>query len=145
MDRTSAVAYLTEEFAELATDAKFTSTQTTNAYDTAIDNALRKLDFAETDLATADVAQADVQKYLKLLEYFALKRFSRLLAIRFDVEAGNKAIVASRSQAFRMVEQLVEETREELAVLGIVIGGSQTFEMGRVNLDFLEPSTLAEF
>lgn len=146
MDRASALAYLTSEFAELATDAKFSSTQTSTAYSTAIDNSLRKLGVFEEDLATADVVQADIQKYIKLLEYFALRRFSRLLAVRFDVEAGNKSIVATRSQAFRMVEQLIEEARSELAVLGIVVGGdNKIFEMGRINLDFLEPSKLGEF
>lgn len=145
MDRTSAMAYLTEEFAELATDAKFTSQQTTNAYNTAIDNSLRKLNFAETDLPTADVDQTDIQKYLKLLEFFALKRFSRLLSLRFDAKAGNGAVDATRSQAFAHVERLLDDTRGELAQLGIIIGGSNFFEMGRVQLDFLEPSNLAEF
>lgn len=145
MDRTSAVNYLQEEFRELAVDAKFTSQQTTDAYSTAIDNALRKLNFAETDLPTADVAQADVQKYIKLLEFFALKRFSRLLSLRFDAKAGNGAVDATRSQAFAHVERLIDDTRGELAQLGIIIGGSNFFEMGHVNLDFLEPGILAEF
>lgn len=146
MDRVSAMAYLSTEFAELATDAKFSSGQTSTAYSTAIDNSLRKLGVVEEDLATADVVQADIQKYLKLLEYFALKRFERLLAVRFDAEVGQKAVVASRSQAFKMVQQLVEEARSELAVLGVVVGGdNKTFEMGRINLDFLEPSKLGEF
>lgn len=146
MDRVTAKTYLTNEFAELATDAKFTSTQIDTAYSTAIDNSLRKLGFVEEDLPTADVVQADVQKYIKLLEYFALKRFSRVLSIRFDAEVGQKAVVASRSQAFKMVEQLIEEARSELAVLGIVVGGdNNAFEMGRINLDFIEPRTLSEF
>ncbi len=46
MDRTSANAYLTEEYRELATDAKFTTQQTTDAYSTAIDMGLRQLGFA---------------------------------------------------------------------------------------------------
>lgn len=145
MDRISAKAYLTSEFAELATDAKFDNWQISQAYDTAIDNSLRKLNFAETDLPSANVAQADIQKFIKLLEYFALKRFSRLLSLRFDVEAGNKSIVATRSQAFQHVERLIQEAVGELAVLGIIVGGSSYFELGRINLDFLEPKTLSEF
>ena len=77
--------------------------------------------------------------------YFSLKRFSRLLSLRFDVEAGNKAVVAQRSQAFSHVERLVQEAVGELAILGIIVGGSSFFEMGRVELDFNEPKTLAEF
>lgn len=145
MDRTSAFSYLTTEFTELATDAKFDANATANAYNTAIDNSLRKLGFAEEDLQTADVTQADIQKFIKLLEYFSLKRFSRLLSLRFDVEAGNKAIVATRSQAFQHVERLVQEAIGELAILGIIVGGSSFFEMGRIELDFNEPRTLAEF
>jgi hypothetical protein len=145
LDRTSAFSYLTTEFTELATDAKFDANATANAYNTAIDNSLRKLGFAEEDLQTADVTQADIQKFIKLLEYFSLKRFSRLLSLRFDVEAGNKAIVATRSQAFQHVERLVQEAIGELAILGIIVGGSSFFEMGRIELDFNEPRTLAEF
>src|SRR2546421_1456345 len=145
MDRVSAKAYLTSEFAELATNAKFDANATSQAYDTAINNALRKLNFAETDLPTAVVVQADTQKYIKLLEFFALKRFSRLLSLRFDVEAGNKAVVAQRSQAFSHVERLVDEARGELAVLGVIVGGGSFFEMGRVELDFNEPNILSEF
>lgn len=146
MDRATAKTYLTSEFAELATNAKFSSGQTNTAYSTAIDNSLRKLGFVEEDLPTADVVQADVQKYIKLLEYFALRRFARILSTQFDAEVGQKAVVATRSQAFRMVEQLIEESRSELAVLGIIVGGdNKTFEMGRVNLDFLTPHRIAEF
>jgi len=145
LDRASAMAYLTEELSELAVDAKFTPTQTTNAYNTAIDNALRKLGFVETDLPTAVVVQADTQKFIKLLEYFSLKRFSRLLSLRFDVKAGNGAVDATRSQAFKQVERLVQESVNELAVLGVIVGGSTFFEMGRIELDFNEPRTLAEF
>ena len=145
MDRATALAYLTEEFAELAVNAKFDANQTSAAYGTAIDNALRKLNFVETDLPTAVVQQADILKFIKLLEYFSLKRFSRLLSLRFDVKAGNGAVDATRSQAFKQVERLVQESVNELAVLGVIVGGSTFFEMGRIELDFNEPKTLAEF
>jgi hypothetical protein len=144
VNRTSAKSYLTSEFAELAVDAEFTTSQTDTAYSTAIDNSLRKLGFVEEDLPTADVSQADIQKYLKLLEYFVLKRFARFYAKDYDAKAST--VDAKRSQAFNMIEQLIAETRSELAVLGMIVGGgSDTFEMGRITLDFLEPSTLSEF
>jgi hypothetical protein len=143
MNRTAASLYLTNEYAELATDAKFTSDQLTTAYDTAIDMSLRWLDVAETDLAAADVAQANVLKYLALLNYFALKRFQRLLSIRTDVKIANRALDVSRSQAFSAVSKLLEQAEEELEGLGISIKNS--FEMGRVTLDFQEPSLPNEF
>jgi hypothetical protein len=64
VDRTAATTYLTQQFRELATDAKFTTQQTSDAYDNAIDMALRYLGIAETDLATADVVQSAVLKYI---------------------------------------------------------------------------------
>lgn len=145
MDRPTATAYLVEEFSDLATDSKFTSGQITSAYSTALDNSLRHLGYEETDLPTADVDQVNVIKYVALLEYFTLKRFMRLYSLKFDVEAGNKAIVATRSQAFNMLKSLLGQAEADLARLGIPLGGVASFEMGRVTLDYLEPSTLAEF
>jgi hypothetical protein len=146
MNRAAAATYLTSEYAELATDAKFTSAQTTTAYNTAIDMSLRQCGFQESDLATADVAQADTLKFLACLNYYALKRFSAVYAIRFDVKAGSGAIDAERSQAFKnLFERMLANAAAELAQYGVNVGGAQAFELGRINLDFLEPSTLGEF
>src|SRR6267154_4393762 len=118
MDRTAASSYLTTEYSELATDAKFTSGQLIVAYNTAIDMSLRWLDVAETALATADVAQDNVLKYIALLNYFTLKRFQRLLAIRTDVKIANRALDVSRSQAFNAVSKLLDSAEQELEGLG---------------------------
>lgn len=145
MDRTAATAYLTEEYSDLATDAGFTSTQITAAYSTATDQALRQLGIAEADLATADI-ESDVLKYTACLNYYALLRFARLLALRFDVSLPGP-VKADRSQAFDRVKQLMDEAADELAGLGILVGSASknAFQMGRVNLDFLEPGTVDEF
>ncbi len=143
MNRAAANAYLVEEYRELATDAEFTSDQTTAAYSTATDMALRQLGVVETDLATADVAQADTLKYIACLNYYALARFAKLLAIRFDVKAGSGAIDAARSQAFDRVNLLKGQAAAELAQYGINIGGVEGSQMGWLGLDFNEPSTLA--
>ncbi len=145
MDRATATTYLTNEYVDLATDSKFTSGQISTAYSTAIDNSLRQLGYAETDLATADVDQTNVKKYLALLEYFTLKRFLRLYSLKFNVKAGSGAVDASRSQAFEQIRQLLGDAEADLARLGIPLGGIQSFEMGRLTTDILEPSTLAEF
>lgn len=140
MDRASALAYLTSQYAELATYAKFTSGQVTAAYNVALDMSLRYLDYAEADLASADVTQANTLKYLALLEYFALDRFSKLLSIQFDVTLPGP-VQAARSQAFKNVMTLKAQAEMKLSQLGIDIGGNgQTMQMGRLNLDFLEPS-----
>lgn len=146
MDRATALTYLTNEFSELATDAEFSNSQTTTAYSTAIDNSLRQLGFFEEDLPTADVVQADVRKYLKLLEYFALKRFARFYSKDFDAKVGSGAVDAKQSQAFAQISALVEEVRSELAVLGVIVGGdNNSFEMGSVNLGFLAHCSPSEF
>lgn len=145
MDRSSAVNLLTQQYRELATDAEFTTQDTTDAYDAAIDMSLRQLGTQESDLATADVEQPNVLKYIALLNYYTLKRFSTLYSIKFDVEAGQKEIVAALSQAFKMITVLLAQAAEELTQYGIFVGSSQGFQMGRMTLDYLEPSTLSEF
>lgn len=145
MDRTSATTYLTNEFSDLAKGAKFTSTQISTAYAIAIDNALRQLDYAETDLATADVEQVNIKKYIALLEYFALKRFLKPYGTKVDVKAGSGAVDARKSQAFEMLRQLFADAEADLARLGIPLGGLASFEMGSINLGFLASRTLSEF
>jgi len=145
MNRTDATNLLTQQYRELATDAEFTTQNTTDAYNAAIDMSLRQLGYQESDLATADVDQPNVLKYIALLNYYTLKRFSTLYSIKFDVEAGQKAIVASLSQSFKMITALLNQAAEELTQYGIFVGSSQGFQLGRMTLDYLEPSTLSEF
>lgn len=145
MNRASAVSLLTQQYRELSTDAKFTTQQTTDAYNAAIDMSLRQLGYQESDLATVDVIQTDTLKYIACLNYYTLKRFSVLLSIRFDVEAGQRSIVANRAQAFRAVDRLIHQAAEELTQYGIFVGNVEGFQMGRINLDFQESSVLSEF
>jgi hypothetical protein len=140
MNRAAALAYLQQEYRELMVDAKLSEQQMTDAENVAIDNSLRYLQVPESELSTAEVEQSNVLPFLALLGFFLLKRIARILAIRFDVEAGNGAINAKRSQAFRQIQHLIDEARAEVASLGIVIGETDAFQMGRLNLDFLEPS-----
>lgn len=145
MNRTAATTLLTQQYRELAVDAKFTSQQITDAYNAAIDMSLRQLGTQESDLLTIDVQQSSVLKYIALLNYYALKRFSTLLSIKFDVKAGSGAVEAARSQAFKMVATLMEQAAEELTQYGIFVGNVQGFQIGTMTLDFQEPSVLSEF
>jgi chemotaxis response regulator CheB len=145
MLRADASAYLVEEYRDLADEAEFTTDQTTSAYSVAMDMSLRQLGVAEAALSTADVAQADVLKYLALLNYYALNRFAKLLSIRVDTAAGNNAINTKDSQAFDQVTKLQTRAASELTFYGISVGGMQAYGMGRINLDILEPSTTREF
>lgn len=145
MDRSAAMTYLSDEYRELATDAKFTDSQTESAYNTAIDMSLRQLGVQETDLPTATIDQPQIIAYYALLDYFSLKRFSRLLSIRFDVNVGNNSLFAYRSQAFKAIQQLLQDAEERLLKLGYDVGGGPSFQMGRINLDFNEPGAVGEW
>ena len=143
MDRTAATTWLTSEFAELATDAGFTTDQLNTAYSTAIDMALRQLGVAEADLATYDTTQDQVMSYLALLTYWALKRFARVLSLRVSVTLPGPT-AAQRNQAFGQVKALLADAEADLVRLGVDLGQS-TWQMGRVDLDFLEPGSQGEF
>jgi hypothetical protein len=143
MDRTAATTWLTSEFADLATEANFSGGQLTTAYSVVVDMALRQLGFTEDVLATTDVPQAQVMSYLALLGYYALKRFARLFATRVAVALPGPTS-AQRQQAFAQVNALLEQAEQDLIKLGVDIGDS-TWQMGRVNLDFLEPGSQGEF
>lgn len=138
MNRYAASTFLTAEYAELASEGKIDATQTSIAYAAAIDMSLRQLGYAETDLSTADVDQANVLNYIALLHYYALKRFKRLLSIKYDVKLASNAIDAARSQIFRAVSSMLDDAEQELLSLGISLQGTG-FEMGRINLDYNEP------
>jgi hypothetical protein len=143
--RTDASAYLTEEYRELADEAGFTTDQTNSAYSVATDMALRQLGYEETALSTADVPQADVLKYLALLNYYALNRFLKIFAKERDTAAGSGAINIKDSQMFDQVSKLMGLAAQEVAAYNISVGGAQSYGMGYINLDFLAPSTTAEF
>jgi hypothetical protein len=145
MNRTDATTLLTQQYREIATDAKFTTQNITDAYSAAIDMSLRQLGYQESDLASADVVQSDVLKYIACLNYYVLKRFSTLYSILFDVKAGKGAIDAARSQSYHQLRALLKEAESELVQYGIFVGSAQGFQVGRMTLDILEPSTLSEF
>lgn len=141
MNRSAATTWLTERYRELAVYAEFTTQQTTDAYNGAVDMSLRQMSVPESSLASYDVAQADVMKYLALLAYYALDRFSILLAIQFDVKAGQGAIEAARSQAFDRVAALKAMAAADLTKYGIGVGGVESMGMGYINLDYLEAAS----
>jgi len=144
MDRNAALSYLTSEFAELACDAQFSDDQKSTAYATAIDMALRQLGVAETALPTYDVPQAQIMPYLALLTYYALKRFARLLSVRVQVTVPGPAS-AARQQAFQQVNILLAQAQADLVALGVDLGNAHSFQLGRLNLDFEEPSVTGEY
>jgi hypothetical protein len=140
MDRSTAFAYLTNEYAELATDSGLSGTQITTAYNVALDMSLRQLGYQETDLATTNVPQTQIIGYLALLNYYALKRFARVLALRVNTSVAGM-LSASRSQAAIQVKALLDDAEAEVVALGFAVGkDAVAFSLGRMGLDFLEPN-----
>jgi hypothetical protein len=141
MDRTAALLYLQAKFSALATDAKADSQAANNAYITAIDSALIMLGVKDDDLSTADVDTTKRLPYLALLDYYTLDQFITIYALRYDVKLGQGSVEATRSQAYKQLEALRADAADKAANYGYSPGGSgvDTFSMGRLNLDFLEP------
>ncbi len=142
MLRSAATTWLTEEFNELATEINFTPQQLGDCYSTAIDMSLRQLGYTEDVLLTQDVPQTQIVGYLALLNYYALKRFARAFAIRFDTNIAG-SLQAFRSQAANQIKALLDDAKVECTSLGFAVDTPQ-FQLGRMELDFLEP-TLGDF
>ena len=137
MNRAAALAYVQAEYADIALEAGIDTTPLLSAYNTAIDQSLRGLEYPEDELGTTDVPDSQVTAYLALLDYFILSRFLRVFALRTDVSVSG-AISASQSQMFRQLQKLRDMAEKRLAGLGY--SPTQAFTSGRFTLDFLEPS-----
>lgn len=138
MNRTDALAYLKEEYAELSTEAAFDSDGELRTYSRVIDRALRDLGTDESVIPTASVTDAAaIMGFLALMDYYALERYARVFAMRTDVNVSG-ALSASQSQTFRQVMALRKTAVERLVQLGL--GPVEQFSSGRLNLDYLEPS-----
>jgi hypothetical protein len=136
VNRTAALDYLTNTYAELAVEANWSESAKLVAYTLAIDQSLRMLSFNESELAAADVLGTEIVPYLALLDYFALLRYSTAFAVRADVSVSG-AISASQSQVFNHVRSMLSKAEDRLSGLGLSTVEQVT--TGRFNLDFLEP------
>lgn len=137
MNRTQALNYLTNTYAELATEANWTETTRLFAYSLVIDQALRGLDVPEDSLQMTEVEHTeDITGYYALLDYYALSRYVTAFATRADVSVSG-AISASQSQIFTQVNQLLAKAEERLETLGLE--PTEQITAGRYTLDFLEP------
>ncbi len=136
MNRSAALDYLQGEFAEIAVETGLEQSPLLQAYNTAIDQSLRGLGVAESDLGTANTSDAQAIGYLALLDFYALTRFSRIFALRMDVNVSG-SVSASQSQMFRQVKHLLDTAEKRLDGLGL--SQKEQVALGRVTLDFLEP------
>ncbi len=137
MNRTAALAYVQNEYADIALEAGLDTTPLLQAYNTAIDQSLRGLEYPESQLGTTDVPDSQVIGYLALMDFFVLTRFLRVFALRTDVSVSG-SVSATQSQTFKQVQLLRDAAEKRLDGLGL--SPVETFTSGRFTLDFLEPS-----
>jgi hypothetical protein len=136
VDRPTATNYLSEEYQDLAIETGWAAGTITAAYNVVLDQSLRQLGYAETDLPTANVDQVNVIAYMALLDYYALYRYAKFFAIRTDVVVQG-ALSTKGSQTMVAVQHLLDKAEKRLIQLGF--GPVQQMQAGRYNLDFLEP------
>lgn len=135
------MAYVTEEFQDLATETGWVSGTITAAYNVVLDQSLRQLGYAESALSTADVPQVSILGYMALLDFYALSRYAKFFAVQMDIAVA-PAISAKRSQVGMAVQSLLKDARARCIQLGV--GPVEQLVEGRFTLDFLEPS-IGEF
>jgi len=137
VNRAAALAYVQAEYADIALEAGLDTTPLLQAYNTAIDQSLRGLEYPEAQLGTTDVPDSQVVGYLALLDFFVLTRFLRVFALRTDVNVSG-SVAASQSQIFKQVQLLLDSAEKQLDGMGL--SPVEAFTSGRFTLDFLEPS-----
>lgn len=133
MNRAAALTYLTNEFSEQIADTGMVATDTPGGYGQVIDSALRECGFSRSQWATANVPEDDEARFEVFLSYYALKRFSKLLAQNINVGVSGKNV--SLQQAFANVKSLLDAATAEARLYGFNGGVGWVY----LNLDIYEP------
>jgi len=137
--RTQATTHLSNELGEIADEVGQVKTDSAAGFGPALDRALRKLGVGESGLATATVADADVEAYMALCEFYALQRMWRNLSVRGDVDG--QSVIGPRSGVFYRVERLFHQAKEMCEALGYTVDSTAAWESGKLNLDYIEPES----
>ncbi len=136
MTRSDAIEYLASRYSDLERQTSTEQADSPLGYKTVLDVALRDLEFAEEDLATAEVESADARAFLALLDYHAVYRFYTILSALGNISIDG--ITINYAQTIRQLEALLRRLEERLGALGIIAGGNAN-ELGEINLDYLQP------
>lgn len=120
--RGAVVIYLSGEFSSLAEAVGQTaSNDTPEGYKADVDNALRMLGTAESDLATATVEDSQRAAFFALAEYYAARRFWRRLGDRVNVKVDDSQF--DYRYQLENARQIVENAAELCARLGYSVDG----------------------
>ena len=134
--------FLMAEFSDLAAEAQWSGAQAVTVYIDATDSAWRQMGVAEADLPAAVLDDSNIPAIRALVSFYTLRRLWRAFSLRVDVEIVGQ-VKAARSQLTKAVQQMLQAAQVEASGYGFYVGGD-SFQMGRVTLDFLEPAG-AEF
>jgi len=140
MSRSSALTYLQNKYASLATYTGQATTDTDAGYGPAIDDALLTMGVAHSSLTGYTVADGLVRDYRVLLRVYALRQFEDELAGENSFDFGIGTLTTKRNAQLIQVQSLLAEAEKEATTLGYVLGSSGALKSGRLNLDFLEPA-----
>jgi len=136
--RSDLLTHLDAQFAPLATATMPPLATQEATYGDAINQALRALGTLQGDLPTATVLDAQVSDSIALAEYYSLQRFARALALQVDITLDAPVESKKRSQMFTQVTALLALARADVKARGYL---DQSWELGRLSLDFIEPIT----
>lgn len=136
INRDAVAAYLDTQFSSLASAvAQSDSSADASGYGADVDAALRKLGKTESELATATVADGSRDVYFALAEYYAARRFWRLLSDRVNMKVDDSQF--DYRYMLTNAKVLVDEAQAQCVALGYdVQGGGWT--AGYLNLDWVE-------
>ena len=135
VDRQAIANYLDGEFSNLAA-AIGQDSEPLTGYAPDINNALRRLDKTESELATATVEDGDRDKIFALSEYFAARRLWRQLSSYATVKVDDSSF--DYKHLIPNAKQLMDDAATQCAALGVDVAASG-WGLGYLNLDWLEP------
>jgi hypothetical protein len=138
MTRANARDFLAGVYAQQLTEAGLTAEDNAANLGPVIDEALLVLGTSYDDLATAEVASADVQGYRALLRYFGLSRVLDAVMNRVDVTLDGPQMSKRRSQYVEALQKRLDVLAKDATNYGLVIG--PTWQAATtMNFDIFEP------
>lgn len=140
MTRSDLLAYLSETYREITETLSISQSDAPSAYSHALDQAFRRLNVAESGLAIAE--SNDVEAAQALGEYYSLRRFRALAAVRVDYPADGNRIMQKRSQLFQQISDLLAEAAERCEALGFSMKAETLLQSVQWVTDYVEPVAL---
>lgn len=117
MTRQALLETAVAEYGDLADQAQIkTNTDTYGGWKGIIDETLRTLGTAETDLPAATVTDAQTEAALVLLEYFTLRRTVRALATKQNTTS--TTVTTRFGQVYAQYKDRLEDVKAQVIAMG---------------------------